>query len=380
MAFVTLDLLYFGKEYVRQVRSHFDFFISFTASHTHSGPWASEVLATELAEGITCDPEYTAGLVGKLTDLIERASRNTFEAQTACETGVCGARQGVGGNRREKGGVCDPSVNVLAVREKDGPVRAVLVGYALHPTCLHEDNLLVSADYPCYIRRSLSFSAPEAAVLFAQGASGNQSTRYFRFAQDFTEAARIGTAIGLEAGRLVDAARFSEPERFGFASCETELPIRDFPPPEEAEKALRAAEADYEAARGGEYLNAWNAELRLFGAQNTLEFSRLAQRGYVSPETPTEIEAVVLGDAVIVGVQAEMFVEYALKLKELSGAAKTFVFSITNGAAPGYLITPEASARGGYEAGTTMFSPRAGKVMLEAAEKIIMEARKNADV
>jgi len=188
-ALVTFDLLYFGKKLTKQLRDKFGFEIMCTTTHTHSGPWASTVLASEEAEGIKCNEEYIEFLMATVESAIEEARTNTFEGEIGTGVGRCGKELGVGGNRRVKNGVQDDAVNVLSVRDKEGKVRCVLLNYALHPTYLHAENELCTADYPCYFRRFMHFAQPDAMAMFAQGCSGDQSSRYHRVAQDFEEAA-----------------------------------------------------------------------------------------------------------------------------------------------------------------------------------------------
>ena len=65
-AFVTCDLLYFAKPYVKELRSKFDFTITVTVSHTHSGPWVSKLHEYEEAEGVHNSPEYISEFMKKL--------------------------------------------------------------------------------------------------------------------------------------------------------------------------------------------------------------------------------------------------------------------------------------------------------------------------
>ncbi len=359
--FVTVDLLSIGKQTVAKLRAKFDCDITVSASHTHSGPWASEPLASEKAEGIEQDPAYTAFLDRQLETVVRAACESRFEAEFAAVAGVCGAEQGIGGNRRTRDGVCDPSVNVMAVRDRHGVVRAVFLNYALHPTCLHADNERVSADYPGYVRRYLRFAFPQAVFLFAQGASGNQSSRYYRIAQDFEEAARIGTTLGVEVFHCVKRMTFTDRVDIRVDRFEvTDMPMKVFPPLEEALGQERKAVAVFEATKGADAVTRWNAELALFGAQNTVAFAKLAAGGYVSPELPLEVQRIRLNDTLIVTVPAEIFVEYALALKTRPRAARAFLLAVSNGYAPGYLYTPEAGQEGGYEVGTSMFASQAG--------------------
>ncbi|MGI5867928.1 MAG: hypothetical protein ACOX9C_00595 [Kiritimatiellia bacterium] len=360
-AFLCLDLLSIGKRTVERLRAKFPFDITVSVTHTHSGPWASEPLASEIAEGIRQNPDYMAFLEARMEQAVREASENLFEASFASGVGHCGREQGVGGNRRVKDGLQDPSVNVMAVRDARGVVRAAFLNYALHPTFLHAENARVSADYPGYIRRFLKFAHPEAVFLFAQGTSGDQSSRYHRVGQDFDEAARVGTTLGVEVFHTIGRLEFSDRLDIAVESFTVEgLPMKRHPPLEEALAAERAAVAAFEAATSADYTTRRNAELAMFGAQNTVAFARLAAAGYSSPELPLEVQVVRLGDTCIVAIQAEAFVEFGLAIKAASPAAKTFVLEASNGYAPGYLYTEEAGREGGYEVGTSMFASGAG--------------------
>lgn len=374
---VTLDLLYFGKKYVKCLREKLGVDIMFSCSHTHSGPWASEVLASELSDGIARDEVYAAQLMEKLEAAVREAISNTFPAAVGTFSGHCGAQSGVGGNRREKGGVCDPSVNVLAVKDDAGDVRACLVNYSLHPTFLHAENELVSADYPAYIRRFLSFAAPKAVTLFAQGTSGNQSSRYHRVGQDFEEATRVGTTIGVEVLNCLNKMKFENDIKICAKSEEISLSLKEYPPievseakKEEARELFEALKAEYE--RGGDYIKMRNAELALFGAENTLSYSKLAAKGYKSGELPCELQVLTVGNTVIAAVQGEVFVEFGLKIKEISPYDRTFVFTVSNGALPGYVYTKEAGEEGGYEIGTSMLTFGAGEEIVNKIKEMIL--------
>lgn len=368
--FITLDILSIGKDVVKELREHTKKNIFFSATHTHSGAWGSEPLASEHAEGIVRNPEYIADLKQKLLKIIKNASNNTFFAKVGTYIGKCGAAQGVGGNRREFGGIADESVNVLAVKDMSEKVRAVLVNYSLHPTFLHAENVLASADYPAYIRQYFKFAKKDAAVLFAQGTSGDQSSRYFRDGQNFEEAARAGTIIACEADRCLDLIEYRDDFKISVKSVEIDdLPMKKYPQLKDALNAKIKAEQNFEQSKTEDYITMRNAELAMFGAQNTYYFSQMAAEGYKSPELPYEVMFVSIGDTLIVGLQGELFVEYGLEIKNLSPYKKTFVFSVSNGYAPGYLYTPEAGKEGGYEVGTSMFSDQAGEHLLSTIRR-----------
>lgn len=371
MAFVTVDLLYLGKKYAAEVRKNFDFPIMFTSTHTHSGPWSTTALASEREEGIHDDPEYTAWLVDRLIKVLSQAQNDMFDALIGTDVGHCGAEVGIGGNRRVKGGLCDPSLNILAVKDTAGDIRAVLLNYALHPTYLHAESEVVSADYPGYFRRFMHFAQPKAVTMFAQGTSGNQSSRYHRVAQDFEEACRVGTTLGYAVNCRLEKMEFTGDLSITVKSKEIELPIREYPPLDEAKAAMEKARERFASLKNSDYITMRNAELDMFGAENIYYYAKQTAEGISGDEElPCELQTVVLNDTLIVALQGEMFVEYGLAIKEASPYKKTFVFEVSNGSLPGYIYTPEAGIEGGYEVGTSMFAPNAGEVLVEQVKEM----------
>ncbi len=367
---VCLDLLSFGKELCAKIRSQFPYPITFTCTHTHCAPWMSDPLASEKEEGICMNEAYAEETVAKIVELLKKVEKETFSAELATAVGHCGAEHGVGGNRREKGGLCDPAVNILAVREKGGAIRGILVNYALHPTYLHAENTLVTADYPCYIRRYFHFAEPEAVVMFAQGCSGNQSSRYHRVGQDFEEAARVGSTIGVKVADALETATFKDDIKVSLTSTTIEdLPMKTYPPVEVTQKLKEEAEAYYASVKDKDYITARNAELAMFGAQNNYVYSKLA--GEKSPELPMEVVTLVVDDTLIVQLQGELFVEFGLKIKSYSRYAKTFVFEVSNGYLPGYIYTEEAGKEGGYEVGTSQFDISIETFMTNKLKEIV---------
>ena len=80
--------------------------------------------------------------------------------------------RGVGGNRHAAGGLTDPEVGILAVRRAGGgPLLAAALVYGMHPTVLHEDSAVVSADFPHFARQHLRerFGEPSDAFCITWG-------------------------------------------------------------------------------------------------------------------------------------------------------------------------------------------------------------------
>ena len=387
LAIVTMDLLMYSKAYVRELREEAARRcriparnITICCSHTHSSPWtASGPHMEALMGGQQPDQEYLSALRSKLLELIAEASTKVFEARLGIAKGYCGRERGVGGNRREPQGVADPEVWTVGVQDNQGNWRACLLKYALHPTFLHSDNFLVSADYPGYIRKHLQQSKPGMIFLFAQGTSGNQSPRYFRSGKTFAEAERVGTEIGKEAERLLESMQLQRFLPLLVRWVETDLELRELPNRREAEARVAEARKAWEQIKStaAPERDIWNAELRLLGAEDTLAYivhqEKSPRRQLRIDDLPVEIQVIGIGDTRIVALPGEIFVEFGLAIQFRSPFPMTFVIELANGCLPGYAATARAYVEGGYETGASLLTGRSGDQFVEAAVQLLYQ-------
>ena len=397
VAMVTLDLLFFSKKHAAEARRRIrkncgipEKHVMISCSHTHSGPWASGRLDLESIEaGKKQNPDYIAFVVGKVVDAVCRAKREAVVAEyTAC-LGMCGAESGVGGNRRFPGGPHDPLVSVQATRDKSGKLLCIMVNYTLHPTFIHEWSTVVTADYPCYLRMELKERAPGAAVGFAQGASGNQSSRYYRQGESYDEAERVGRTLGRAAWAALEKAQWRDALEIGVADTEIPLELRTFDSEDvleaRAERATRRYQelyARYGQSRNRDEYYLWqNANLKMLGAEDQLGYARMQKKGVkielLEDEQPVEIQVFRLGDTCVIGCQGEIFVEYALYVKAMAGFGIVVFNELANGCLPGYLYTPESLIDGGYETDTSMLGEQFGRHLVERVLEAIDKVKPN---
>ena len=385
VAIVAMDLLFFSKKHVKEVRQRIceqtgipERNIMISCSHTHSGPWASGRLDIEsLLNGAMQDVNYIAELNQKIVSLVFDASNNVFDARIGATKASCGREQGVGGNRRDPKGVCDTDVCVMVVEDLNGSARGIYVNYALHPTVIHADSTLVSADYPAYIRKYLTNKEPQAVVLFSQGASGDQSTRYFRHGQTFEEAERIGVAIAAKAYQAFKDIKYVSDIEIYVKSVEMDIDIRKLPKKQEMMKRVEAAKQKYAQIKEKDmpYLQQQNANLRLLGAEDLLGYIIMLEKGstiaLLEEEKPAEVQVIGIGDIRIVGLPGEYFVEYSKYIKQASQFKNTFVNTVTNGCLPGYVYTKDALKEGGYETDTSLIDENFGLKIVEVAVELL---------
>ena len=385
VAMVTLDILFFSKKHVQEIRRRVyekvgieGKNIMISCSHTHSGPWAAGRLDIEgIESGVEQPKEYVENLISLITDIICKAKENSFDAFFTSGTTICGAESGIGGNRRVRGGPHDPTVSVMAVKDTSDAVRGIFVNYTLHPTFIHEWSNVCTADYPCYLRLELEELEKDAVVGFAQGCSGNQSSRYYRQGESYDEAERVGRILGKAAHSVLQKAEWTNDISIKTATGELELEIRDFGTEEELraqvahdEKIYKELYAKYGDSKNRDEYYLWqNANLKLLGSEDQLGYILMKKKGLkielLEDEAPAEVQVFNLGGTAVIGIPGEVFVEYGIYIKASAGFGTVIVNELTNGCLPGYLYTAESLVTGGYETDTSMLAPTFGRHLVD---------------
>ncbi len=345
-----------------------------SATHTHSGPITVDYLSGE-ADPILprCDPGY----LGLMEETIAKTCVAAFSRLEPAKAGLAVAdATGVGTNRRDPTGPSDPQVPVLSVRSLDDRAIACMLVYSMHPTVLHEDSRLVSADFPWAAREHLGPLLGEGCViLYHTGPEGNQSPRHVTKANDFAEARRLGVMLGAAVERALPAIEYSRDLKLESSRVLIDLPRREFPTVEEAQAHLDLARQRFsDLKEAGKPKNlVRTAECDLFGAEETLTLSRAARDWRIGEAygscLPAEIQVFGIGPWRFVAWPGEVFIEYSLAVKR--GRPGTFVINLANGEFQGYIVTEEAAREGGYEASNALFDPRAGEALVRATARLL---------
>ena len=379
VVFASCDIIYISKAMTQKVRERIadstgipPANVMVTATHTHSGPITVKCLSNE-ADPVVPEPDPV--YVQQLESGIVRAVRMAHENAQPAEVGLSHADGScVGTNRREPAGPSIPSVPVLTVQSANGKdILALMVVCSMHPTVLHEDSRLVSGDFPAMARQYLQNEAlcSSCPVVFQTGACGNQSTRHVVRSNTFEEAERLGGLLGKEIEKAVMSTPFTTDIQLEVKQAFAELPLRFFPAPEEAESNLETVRRRLQPLQelGAPKAEVRTAECDVFGAEETLVLARASASGRVesvaSTCLPAEIQIVRIGDWLIIGWPGEIFVEFALAVRDRFPNAS--IVTLANGEVQGYLVTEEAAQEGGYEASNALFqSPDGGRILVES--------------
>ena len=349
-----------------------------SCSHTHSGPVTRCIHYLGKTNEV-----YLDALVKRLALLAKEA----MDAAVPARAGWGRASVQIGINRRERRadgqialgenplGAIAAHASILRVDDADGHPIACLVEHAAHAVTLGGANLLISGDWPGYAQRALEAELGGAAVaLFRQGCCGNincAQTGSFALAQ--VQGEELASAV-------LDAyAAIATDDNLVLAAATTplRLPLLETPEEETLERQLVELQADAEAKKTHENRGfRWMAEGAAAWCQSLLEIARSGETGRT---VPFEVQALRVGDGVMVGLPGEVFVEYALNIAAQSPFEHTSVSAYTNGNV-GYIPDARAYPEGGYEVltairyyGTTMPAPESERLILDTAANLLAQ-------
>jgi len=383
MMFVANDIIFVSKATTQRVRKRINEAtgvpgnnIMITATHTHSGPGTVDYISSEHDPIVPqSDPAYLCFFEDSIVAAAVEARRKALPARV----GLAVANgSGVGTNRRDFLGPADPKVPVLMVKTADGRQDlACMVVYSMHPTVLHEDSKFISGDFPGMMRQFLQKEVvgEDCPVLYHTGPAGNQSPRHVTRANTFAEARRLGEMLGRAVAKVIPEVTYTSSISLKSAQRFVDLFRRAFSSVSEAEKKLEGAVEKLQSLRQA---NAPRQEIRTaevdwFGAEETLTLARAYEEGrlerFYKSCLPAEVQMLKVGPWSFVGWPGEIFVEYALAVKQRYRDA--FIISLANGELQGYVATEEAAREGGYEASNAIFDPESGKTLLDITFELL---------
>lgn len=375
--FVANDIIFVSKATTRRVRRRIEQVtgipgtnILISATHTHSGPSTVDYIGFA---GDPTVPEVDLAYLQRFEDGIVTAALTAYRHAQPAELGLAIAEVvGLGTNRRDPTGPSDPQVPVLMARAAmTGRPIAGMIVCSMHPTVLHENSTVVSADFPGMARRFLQQNVlgEDCPLIYHTGPAGNQSPRHVVRENTLVEANRLGELLGRALADVIPQINYGSLGPLQVRRALVDLPRRVFPPVSEAERRLeRAAQRfAYLQQSGAPRQQIRTAEVDWFGAEGLLMLARMAAEGRLEPTyescLPAEAQAIQVGPWWFVGWPGEIFVEYALAVK--ARAKNTFVISLANGELQGYIVTEEAAREGGYEASSALFAPQSGMMLVE---------------
>jgi neutral ceramidase len=380
---VTLDLVGIPRDLSRAVCAELQKkhglareSVLLSVSHTHTGP----VIGNNLNAMYLLDEpqqklvkDYTRDLQGKLVAVVGEALGKLAPVDLSWGNGHVTLAVNRRTNKeadvpklREIGqlkGPVDHQVPVLAVRDKEGKLRAVVFGYACHATVLNFYQW--SGDYPGFAQLALEKAHPEATALFWAGCGGDQNPlprRTVALAEEYGK--RL--ADGVEA--VLAAPMTPIHGKLAAAYTETDLPFADLPSRDQLLKDSMDSN-------------------RYVAARARLLLQQIDKNGSLAGAYPYPVQAWQLGpDLTLVALGGEVVVDYALRLKKELGPGNTWVAAYSNDVMA-YIPSLRVLKEGGYEGGGAMvyyglpavWGPKIEDLILTAVHEQVRKVRGTPD-
>jgi len=316
-----------------------------------------------------CSMAYGRGLVGDYA----------FNRRGILRNGGIVMPKPFGGNRQPLGppnlshmeGPTDPEVGVIAFRSDEE-----LTGLMLHHTChpvisfgKPERFMSVSADWCGAWANQMRQRVGDGCMpMVINGCCGNINPCHPYDAQFNPDEQRMGAALADMTEKVLADMTWSDGAVVDFASRRVSLPYRDIP-------AERSAEVERILSKNPQpsYLeNDKRVDPDWFRAASTRSVELAKKR---SPTFDYEVQVIRIGDAAIVGLPGEPFVEGQLAIKQNSPAAMVQVAHMSSHYI-GYLPTRDAAMRDGHESNADVtywakLAPGSLELVVECARELV---------
>ena len=385
VALVGCDLIGLSPDSVVRIRERVEAeteipadHVMVSCTHTHSGPTVGPLRHPGL------DHELVHVIERKIAGAIIAASRTMAEARF----GVGKGNTRIGINRRERRadgtmalgknpmGLIDEEIGVLRIDDAGGRRLAMCVTHSCHPVVLGGSNYFISADYPGQVAALLEGVHPGVVCPYFNGTCGNINSD--PVGRAFEDARRLGIIAGSEALRVAETIEMTDEVGLAVKQAFVDAPLAELPPPDELQQVIeqRTGQVNASFAKGEISKVRRDYDLLLLWAIDALA-------EYEKPELRRtrrlELQALRLGDALLVTTPGETFVEIGLAIKAASPLPHTFVLGYTNGNI-GYIQTAKSFDEGGYEVasaykfyGIYNFAPGVEQVVTEAGIALAKE-------
>lgn len=167
------------------------------ATHTHSAP-ASAFQSPLLTFGDDVyEEDYFQHVLGAFEQSAVEAEKNLSNAKMTFSAVKV---EGVATDREDPSRKIDDVATLLLFSLERG-VRCGVLHYAVHPTVLGPENLLISRDLVGFAVDYIEKALKVETCLFVNGAAGNVSTRFTRKEQSFGEAQRLGILLAEQVAK-----------------------------------------------------------------------------------------------------------------------------------------------------------------------------------
>lgn len=304
-------------------------------THTHSAPVATNWIGVGKP-----DPEYRAELPSRIARAIEDAAKKLEPARVRWGTAPV---EGVARNREYPNGPVDKIVRVIEFTRPSGQIAGFIANYSVHPVVMAQLTRMFTGDLAGAATNLVMDQNPGAVGIFLQGSCGDINPIYAHMPQD-ESLVKLDLLASRLASNIAAAMKTSTEDKANSLAIDAKRIDLPIVPPE------RSAVADR-----------WDLADRLLkdpavpaSAKGGLQFRKdSAEAVFARFDRPpldrkkSEVQALVLGDIVIVANPGETFLTFGDRTIDALPGYKVMVTGYTNdyvGYVPAkdrYIIQPQ---------------------------------------
>ena len=378
IALVAVDLVGLDADAVRRIREKIrratgieDAAIMVCASHTHAGPLTFPFRGMGRIDCYYLEQVADAVVEAVVAAAADSRPGRVYNARPRVQIGINRREPHSQGTRigQNPAGPVVPYAHVLRFVAADG-TGVTLFNHACHPVVLGHDNLQISGDFAGAAARHIEEQTGDRA-LFINGACGDVNPRIT--SGSFADVEALGQELGQAVLEGRDAAEPLETASISWAHERLDLPLQSPPTRWRAEVGKLKWHLRTRLARGSEV-----AKAQFEWAMAMCKWVRAgSERAQVQS---FEMQALALGELVLLGMEGEIFARYQLDLEAAHEPAVLCGFA--NGCI-GYVPTADEHARGGYEIdlaykfypSVQMIAPESESLVRQRAAALIAKVR-----
>jgi neutral ceramidase len=346
--------------------------------------WRRWIQTPDLEWVLGGDPQYGAGFVEKALTVIGQSlerlepvtahvgrgieGRIAFNRRTLMRDGTARMHAAEGDfNILQIEGPADPEVGVLVVKGESGKPLAALLHFTSHP-CHSIDSLTIAGGWAGAWCEGVKLLLDGGLPLVVNGCCGNVHPRNPLAPAEMKTYQEMGRILVADTEAIlrrlvpVEGPLLHRVRRL-------QIPLRDLDvlKVRNAERFLETHPEPLWVGNGNDQID-W----QWIYAISILDLARFKE---THAHFDYEVQALRLGDVQLLALTGEPFVEAQLKIKMQSPSPFTWIAHMSNGYV-GYIPTPEAIRRGGYETNACHWSklaPHALDLITNASIEVLRE-------
>jgi len=343
--------------------------VTLTAIHTHTGPEGYYEEFGKYPRVIDLDMKMK--IEEKTIAAIEAAVKNMVPA----EAGTAYIDMtGLAHNRHSSAPIDNRGLLLLVRGKDDGKLIGGFINFASHGIIAPAEQGMISADWPEVMNGIIDKQMNGGMFLFLQGAEGNVTPDGYD-GKGWDGVNDYGTKVAAAVIKQFDkVTKFSSDFPVDGMQEELVLPVKKSKILTEFKKSIPAKSEEIRKMNISD--NDKEQQIRWMNDRANIEAFIIpifkTMKKIKNGETRTTVQALRLGDTLLVALPGEAITELSFKIRKDLEPNKVAVLGVTNDHLA-YLTTQEVFDEGGYEAGMSLIYPDSAMKIVDSGIRMAKE-------